>query len=132
MKKLTTLLLAMALILLTGSFFAPAQPQNLANEEKPTFYRLVPGTYVNGWPRFTIHYPRDWVERRTPPQEIFRASVPGSFPFPAFMVAVAHNPDPLEKMAATLCHGIQNDVHRRGPRQWQAGSVEGWQPGPGD
>jgi hypothetical protein len=90
---------------LTGSFFAPAQPQNLANEEKPTFYRLVPGTYVNGWPRFTIHYPRDWVERRTPPQEIFRASVPGvpgSFRFPAFMVAVAHNPDPLEKMAATL------------------------------
>jgi hypothetical protein len=78
MKKLIPLLLAMALALLGWGSLAPAQPQTSGNEEKLTFYRLVPGTYVNGWPRFTVHYPKDWVERRAPFPVLFRASPPGS------------------------------------------------------
>jgi hypothetical protein len=77
----------MAIILVAGGFLAPAQPQDPAKEEKPTFYRLTPGVYVNGWPRLTIHYPKEWVERLPMPQEIFRASVPGPVPSPAFIFA---------------------------------------------
>jgi hypothetical protein len=73
MKKLTTLLLAIAVMLLVGNFFAPVHAQDTAKEEKPTFYRLIPGVYVNGWPRFTITYPKDWVEETPLPQEVFRA-----------------------------------------------------------
>jgi hypothetical protein len=52
MKKTIIVSMIMVIILLAWSFLATAQPQDSANEEKPTFYRLVPGTYVNGWPRF--------------------------------------------------------------------------------
>jgi hypothetical protein len=64
MKKPIIVIVIMALTLLGWGFFAPAQPQDTAKEEQPTFYRLIPGVYVNGWPRFTIHYPKDWVEIR--------------------------------------------------------------------
>jgi hypothetical protein len=80
MRRLTLLLLAMAVMLLAWSFFALAQPQNPADEEKPTFYRLVPGTYVNGWPRFTIHYPKDWIEKRFGQGGLFMAASSGSHP----------------------------------------------------
>jgi hypothetical protein len=49
MKKPMVLSAMIVLILLVGGVFSPAQA------DTPTFYRLVPGTYVNGWPRFTIH-----------------------------------------------------------------------------
>ena len=78
MKKLITLLLAIAVTLLAWSSFAPGHSQDLAKEEKPTFYRLIPGVYVNGYPRFTVRYPKDWVERRAPFPVLFRASPPGS------------------------------------------------------
>jgi hypothetical protein len=61
MKKLIVLSLISAPALLALSRIAHAQ--DAANDQTPTFYRLVPGTYVNGWPRFTIHYPKDWVEK---------------------------------------------------------------------
>jgi hypothetical protein len=82
MKRLTTLLLATAVTLLALSSLVPAQPQEPTNEEKPTFYRLIPGVYVNGWPRFTLTYPKDWVER--PPRwaggNIFAVSSPSGYP----------------------------------------------------
>jgi hypothetical protein len=87
MKKPIIVSVIMALMLLMGGSFVLAQPQNSANEEKPTFYRLTPGVYVNGWPRFTIHYPKDWVERHPMPQETFVASAPGPVPYPALIVA---------------------------------------------
>jgi hypothetical protein len=86
MKKPIFLSLIIA-VLFGLSSFAEAQSQNPADEEKPTFYRLIPGVYVNGWPRFTIHYPKDWVERRPMPQETFRVSAPGPVPSPALIVA---------------------------------------------
>jgi hypothetical protein len=90
--------------LLAWVFIATAQPQAPANEEKPTFYRLIPGTYVNGWPRFTIHYPKEWVERHSNPLRgaVFRVSLPGSVDLPTLVVLIATNPMPLDKLASFL------------------------------
>jgi hypothetical protein len=99
MKKLIVLSVIMAFMLLTWGSLAPVQPQEPTNEEKPTFYRLVPGTYVNGWPRFTIHYPKDWIERIPRPHMLFRATDPGLIRFQAFMVSAGPIPYPLDKFA---------------------------------
>jgi len=88
MKKPIVVSAIMALIiLLAWSFFALAHSQDPAKEEKPTFYRLTPGVYVNGWPRCTVHYPKERVARLPMPQEIFRASVPGPDASPTFIFA---------------------------------------------
>ena len=100
MKKPIILSMIMALILLAWSPFAPSYAQEAAKEEKPTFYRLVPGTYVNGWPRFTIHYPKDWVERLPIASvEVFRATVPGTTQGAGFEVAVYPWPLPLDEFS---------------------------------
>ena len=99
MKKPFGVLMTMALMLLTGSLFALAQPQDAHKEEKPTFYRLVPGTYVNGWPRFTVTYPKDWIERRHMLNDVFAARLPGPADAPGFAVGVAPNFGPLDKWA---------------------------------
>jgi hypothetical protein len=78
MKKLIVLSVIMVLTLLAWGSFTPSHAQDSAKEEKPTFYHLVPGTYVNGWPRFTISYPKDWVERRPEhgARGVFQAGIP--------------------------------------------------------
>jgi hypothetical protein len=76
MKTPIVLSVVMALLLCAGSVFVLSYAQDPATDDKPTFYRLTPGTYVNGWPRFTIHYPKDWVERRPNIVEVFRAGNP--------------------------------------------------------
>jgi len=58
MKKRVFISVATTLLLLANSF-SPAPAQEASKADTPTFYRLVPGTYVNGWPRFTIHYPKE-------------------------------------------------------------------------
>ena len=98
MKKLIFLSLIMA-VLSAVSVVAPAHAQDTAKEEKPTFYRLTPGTYVNGWPRFTISYPKDWVEEKPAVQEIFRASDPDQIHGEKFVVAIGPSPQPLDKLA---------------------------------
>ena len=113
MKKLIPLLMTMVIILLAGSFFAPAHAQDTTKVGKPTFYRLTPGVYVNGWPRCTVHYPKEWVERPPMPQEIFRASVPGPIPAPAFIYAPfappsTPPPPPLDKAAALIAFLFKN------------------------
>ena len=59
MKRLIVISVIVTIILLIGVFFTLVHAQSSATDEKPTFYHLVPGTYVNGWPRFTIHYPKE-------------------------------------------------------------------------
>ena len=113
MKKLIPLLLSMAVMLLTWGSVAPAHAQDSAKDDKPTFYRLTPGVYVNGWPRCTVHYPKEWVERPPMPQEIFRASVPGPIPAPAFIYAPfappsTPPPPPLDKAAALIASLFKN------------------------
>jgi hypothetical protein len=89
MKKPLILSVMIALILLVGGFLIPSRAQAPAKDDTPTFYRLVPGLYVNGWPRFTIHYPKDWVEQLGRLSEVFRAKVPQPAPHPSLGVFVA-------------------------------------------
>jgi len=118
MKKLIVLSLAMAAIFLTWGSVAPARAQDPAKDDKPTFYRLTPGVYVNGWPRLSFHYPKEWIERPPMIQEVFRASVPGPVPAPAFVYAPFAPPatppaPPLDKMAdfyATIFKNVATDV----------------------
>jgi hypothetical protein len=99
MKKLIIVSVIMALILLAGGSFTTANAQDLTKEEKPTFYRLIPGVYVNPWPRFTVTYPKDWVEKVVGLfSEYFRAEAPPSSPRSALSVNVFSNPLPIEKL----------------------------------
>jgi len=59
MKRTVAVPVIVAIALLVGASFTPSLAQAPSNADIPTFYHLVPGTYVNGWPRFTIHYPKD-------------------------------------------------------------------------
>ena len=61
MKRLIVLSLLSAFMLLGGAFLAPAQAQGPANDLKPTFISPTPtpGLYVNGWPAFTVSYPKE-------------------------------------------------------------------------
>jgi hypothetical protein len=100
MRKLSIVSVMIAVTLLFTGVFTPAYSQSPAAVDTPTFYRLVPGTYVNGYPRFTITYPKDWVER-TPILErggVFRASRPGPVQFPSVSVLVNTYPAPLDKL----------------------------------
>ena len=102
MKKLIVLSMIMALALSVWSSFTSTHAQDSAKEEKPTFYRLIPGTYVNGWPRFTVPYPKDWVEATPLPQEAIRAVSPGGTG-DVFVVGVGPFPalfgQPMDKAA---------------------------------
>ena len=59
MKKLIALSLLATVMVLEGGFFAPVHAQNPANDLKPTFISPTPGLYVNGWPAFTVSYPKE-------------------------------------------------------------------------
>ncbi len=99
MKRLIVLSVITTAMFLAWGSVAPGRAQDSAKDDKPTFYHLVPGTYVNGWPRFTVHYPKDWVEGHLLPQEIFRATAPGPPPQPFFVVHAGPSPVPLDKVA---------------------------------
>ena len=57
MKRLIIPSLIMAITLLAGGFLAQAQTP--AIDLKPTFLSSTPGLYVNGWPAFTVSYPKE-------------------------------------------------------------------------
>jgi hypothetical protein len=99
MKKLIVVSVIMAVMFLTWGSVAPACAQDSTKDDKPTFYHLVPGTYVNGWPRFTMTYPKDWVER--PPMgagSVFRAYASAPYPSPHLSVVVVPS-IPLDRLA---------------------------------
>jgi hypothetical protein len=55
---------------------------------------------VNGWPRFTVHYPKDWVERPLfAGGDAFKAEAPGPVRSAGFSVVVVSFLFPLEKFA---------------------------------
>jgi hypothetical protein len=99
MKTPMVLSVMIAAILLAGSAFSTASAQTPTTDDTPTFYHLVPGTYVNGWPRFTITYPKDWVETASLAGEFFRVRSPMPSPGPTFAVSVGSSPLPLDKVA---------------------------------
>jgi len=99
MKKLITILLITAVMLLVGSFSAPTQAQSPASDVKPTFISLTPGLYVHGWPAFTVSYPKEWVEQPLRPGVgmVFFVAAPKTFPpVPSFVVYVFPNPLPID------------------------------------
>jgi hypothetical protein len=118
MKRSLLLSVIVAITLLAGVSPTLIHAQVPANDDKPTFYHFVPGTYVNGWPRCTVHYPKDWIERLPMPQEIFRASVPGPIPSPAFVFAPFTPPttpslptmDKFADFVETMFKSIATDV----------------------
>jgi hypothetical protein len=61
MKKLIVLSLIMAGIVLMTGFSAPTKAQTPASDLKPTFINPtpMPGLFVNGWPPFTVSYPKE-------------------------------------------------------------------------
>jgi hypothetical protein len=97
-KKFIVLSVILALALFAFSLGIHAQ--TTAEDQTPTFYRLVPGTYVNEWPRFTIHYPKDWVEGRLRFDSMFQIGAPGPAPrIPSLGVVVSGLGVPLDKFA---------------------------------
>jgi hypothetical protein len=105
MKSRIILSLITVSVLLTGGSSTPAHSQDPTSPVAPTFYHLVPGTYVNEWPRFTLTYPKDWVERplNIIGGEVFRVSPPGPYPSSSSLgVSIGAWPFPIEKWADSL------------------------------
>jgi hypothetical protein len=109
MNKLIATLSVALLALYTFAFFTLSHAQSPAPSDTPTFYRLVPGTYVNGWPRFTITYPKDWVEQPSNAGvgQCFGASTPGGYKA-GLAVFVYPSSLPLEKLGEIVLPAFRN------------------------
>ncbi|MGD0661152.1 MAG: hypothetical protein ABSD38_24070 [Syntrophorhabdales bacterium] len=71
MKKLIAVSLIMAGMLLAGGC------QSTGLVAKPTLLNPTPGLYVNGWPAFSLSYPKEWVEQHPMSYaDIYTAAVP--------------------------------------------------------
>jgi hypothetical protein len=90
--------LSAIITLLAGACLSPVRAQAPTKDDTPTFYRLTPGVYVNPWPRFSVNYPKEWVQTVAMPQEIFRAIPPGNTG-DVFSVEVIPYPQALDKVA---------------------------------
>jgi len=102
MKRLIVLSLIAAGMVLTAGFSIPTQAQSPANDFKPTYISPTPGLYVNGWPAFTVSYPKEWVEVPiVEPFSVFNVGSAGpDLPPGSFLeIIVVPNPLPLEEWA---------------------------------
>jgi hypothetical protein len=104
MKRPIVVSLVTALLLFTGSFLALTYAQDSIKDLKPTFISPIPGLYVNGWPPFTVSYPREWVELRGLPGQVYRAGgtrpdLPPGIHMPILNVAFITASLPLEDWA---------------------------------
>jgi hypothetical protein len=105
MKRLIAVSLIMAAMVLAGGVLAPAQAQTPANDLKPTFISPTPGLYVNGWPAFTVSYPKEWEEMPPTPGAALwvGAPRPGLPPSdPSLGIVSWPSPRPLEDWAEEL------------------------------
>jgi hypothetical protein len=59
MKKFVAVSLIMAGMVLMGGVLTLARAQTPGIDAKPTFISPTPGLYVNGWPAFTVSYPKE-------------------------------------------------------------------------
>jgi hypothetical protein len=97
MKKLTAVSLIMAGMVLVGGFLTLTQAQGPGIDAKPTFLSPTPGLYVNGWPSFTVSYPKDWVEG---PEQLYRAATEDGLP--ALVIRVFASPADISGSAGIL------------------------------
>ena len=100
MKKCIVLSL-LTVMLLAGGVLTPAHAQTPATDLKPTFISPTPGLYVNGWPLFTVSYPKEWVELPGGAGTVLRAGAPRPNlpPSPILSITVFPAPLPLEDWA---------------------------------
>ncbi|MGD0659915.1 MAG: hypothetical protein ABSD38_17790 [Syntrophorhabdales bacterium] len=73
MKKLIVLAIIMAVMVLVAAL---AHAQIPANDLKPTFISPTPGLFVNGWPAFTVSYPKEWAEMPRGLATVFQTGAP--------------------------------------------------------
>jgi len=104
MKKLIVLSVIVAGMVSMGAFSTLVHAQAPANDLKPTFISPTPGLYVNGWPAFTVSYPKEWVEQPPArPGVVFSAGVSRSdLRSNSFYIAATSFPYPLEDWAKLL------------------------------
>ena len=104
MRKPIVVSVIMGVTMLAGSTATLSHAQTSSQADTPTFYRLVPGTYVNGWPRFTVTYPKEWEERRPTPGAAFRAHAlgPGMQPF----LEVLAGSFPVDRLSEVMAHHL--------------------------
>ena len=104
MKRLIVVSLFMVIMLSAVSVLVPARAQAPANDLKPTFISPTPGLYVNGWPAFTVSYPKEWMEMPPFPGAritfgVPRPDLPIGYYLPSLTIAAFLNPLPLEDWA---------------------------------
>ncbi|MGD0663880.1 MAG: hypothetical protein ABSD38_38075 [Syntrophorhabdales bacterium] len=88
MKKFVLLSVVCVLIAMASGGYAQT------GDLKPTFISPTPGLYVNGWPAFTVSYPKDWAEQRLKgPTEVYRAA--GLFGIPSLTIRAFATPADL-------------------------------------
>jgi hypothetical protein len=101
-----------ALLLLTSGIPAVTCAQSPSTDPKPTFLSPTPGLYVNGWPPFTVSYPKEWVALPPVTGEVYRGGgtrpeLPPGVYSPVLIVSVITTPFPLEDWAKIILPGIQ-------------------------
>jgi len=99
MKKLIVLAMIMAVMLLVATLIHAEGP---VVDLKPTFISPTPGLYVNGWPAFTVSYPKEWVEMPPPPNAVLQVGVsrPDLPPSPRLNILVYVSAFPLAPIFA--------------------------------
>jgi hypothetical protein len=98
MKKLIIPTMVMAVMLLVAAL---AHAQAPAIDLKPTFISPTPGLYVNGWPAFTVSYPKEWGELLPGPGTVLEVAGtrPGLSPSPVLSILVFRWDPPVEDWA---------------------------------
>jgi hypothetical protein len=101
MKRLIVLSVIMAVMVLVAALVHAQAP---AIDLKPTFINPTPGLYVNGWPAFTVSYPKEWVEARFSPGDVFaaggtRPDMPPGYYAPSLNIQCHGTALPLEDCA---------------------------------
>ena len=102
MKKLIVLSFITAVMLSAGGFSTLAHAQAPANDLKLAFISPTPGLYINGWPPFTVSYPKEWEEMPPTPGAALwvGAPRPGLPPSdPSLGIVDWPSPRPLEDWA---------------------------------
>jgi len=112
MKRLIAASVLTALVLSTGGFLTLTHGQTPANELKPTFISPTPGLYVNGWPPFTVSYPKEWAVLRENPGDFFRVGgtrpgLPPEAHMPQLGIGIGVTPLPLEDWTKLFMPSLQ-------------------------
>jgi hypothetical protein len=103
MKKLIVLAMITAVMVLVAAL---VHAQGPPNDLKPTFISPTPGLYVNGWPAFTVSYPKEWEWVEGPavaPAIVFQAKATRPDLPPLYIaIGVTANDLPLEDWAKMI------------------------------